>query len=110
MGANEIVVQQAGVDQRQVSPLQAPDPHQKLAQHPIEPFMVVGVPPVTDVALPDVHRPRVRWDVQVNFMLNGLKYTVDLEMQERDGQVTNARLIDTMEPLQIFLKLNYFNI
>jgi len=43
--------------------------------------------------------PRVGWDVQVNFMLNGLKYTVDLEMQERDGQVTNARLIDTMEPL-----------
>lgn len=43
--------------------------------------------------------PRVAWDVQVNFMLNGLKYTVDLEIQESDGQVTNARLIDTMEPL-----------
>lgn len=43
--------------------------------------------------------PRQAWDVQVNFMLNGLKYTVDLEIQESDGQVTNARLIDTMAPL-----------
>ena len=43
--------------------------------------------------------PRVAWDVQVNFMLNDLKYTVDLEIQEKDGQVTNARLIDTMTPL-----------
>ena len=43
--------------------------------------------------------PREAWDVQVNFMLNSLKYTVDLEMQEKDGQVTNARLIDTMTPL-----------
>lgn len=61
--------------------------------------MIVGTPSVTDVALPEVNRLRVGWDVQVNFMLNGLKYTVDLEMQERDGQVTNARLVDTMEPL-----------
>lgn len=43
--------------------------------------------------------PRVAWDVQVNFMLNSLKYTVDLEIQEKDGHVTNARLIDTMTPL-----------
>lgn len=43
--------------------------------------------------------PREAWDVQVNFILNGLKYTVDLEIQEKDGQVTNARLIDTMTPL-----------
>jgi len=43
--------------------------------------------------------PRVAWDVQVNFMLNNEKYTVDLEIQEKDGQVTNARLIDTMVPL-----------
>ena len=43
--------------------------------------------------------PREAWDVQVNFMLNDLKYTVDLEIQENDGQVTNARLIDTMTPL-----------
>ncbi len=42
---------------------------------------------------------REAWDIQVNFMLNSLKYTVDLEMQEKDGQVTNARLIDTMVPL-----------
>lgn len=43
--------------------------------------------------------PREAWDVQVNFMLGGLKYTVDLEIQEKSGQVTNARLIDTMTPL-----------
>ena len=43
--------------------------------------------------------PREAWDVQVNFMKGGLKYTVDLEMQERSGEVTSARLIDTMEPL-----------
>lgn len=43
--------------------------------------------------------PREAWDIQVNFMLNDLKYTVDLEIQEKDGQVTNARLIDTMTPL-----------
>lgn len=43
--------------------------------------------------------PRIAWDIQVNFMLNGLKYTVDMEIQEKDGQVTNARLIDTMTPL-----------
>ena len=42
---------------------------------------------------------RTGWDVQINFMLNGLKYTVDMEIQEKDGQVTNARLIDTMVPL-----------
>jgi len=43
--------------------------------------------------------PREAWDVQVNFMLNNEKYTVDLEIQEKNGQVTNARLIDTMTPL-----------
>ncbi len=43
--------------------------------------------------------PREAWDVQVNFMLNSLKYTVDLEIQEKNGHVTNARLIDTMTPL-----------
>ncbi|MBI1663825.1 MAG: hypothetical protein IS860_10155 [Nitrosopumilus sp.] len=43
--------------------------------------------------------PREAWDVQVNFMLNSLKYTVDLEIQEKEGHVTNARLIDTMTPL-----------
>jgi len=43
--------------------------------------------------------PRVSWDVQVNFMIGGLKYTVDLEIQEKDGHVVSARLIDTMTPL-----------
>ncbi|MEE9242025.1 MAG: hypothetical protein V3U12_02590 [Nitrosopumilaceae archaeon] len=43
--------------------------------------------------------PREAWDVQVNFMKNSPKYTVDLEIQEKDGEVTNARLIDTMTPL-----------
>ncbi len=49
-------------------------------------------------ALPE-KGPRTAWDVQVTFMLEKLKYTVDLEMQEKNGQVTNARLIDTMVPL-----------
>jgi len=43
--------------------------------------------------------PREAWDVQVNFMLNALKYTVDLEIQEKYGHVTSAQLIDTMTPL-----------
>ncbi len=43
--------------------------------------------------------PRVSWDIQVNFMIDGLKYTVDLEIQEEDGHVVSARLIDTMTPL-----------
>ena len=43
--------------------------------------------------------PRVSWDIQVNFMIDGLKYTVDLEIQEKYGHVTSARLIDTMTPL-----------
>ncbi len=42
---------------------------------------------------------RQAWDVQVNFMLKDLKYTVDIEIQEKSGEVTNARLIDTMTPL-----------
>ena len=42
---------------------------------------------------------REAWDVQVTFLLSGLQYTVDLLINERDGQVTNARLIDTMVPL-----------
>ncbi len=43
--------------------------------------------------------PRQAWDVQVNFMLDSLKYTVDLEIQEKTGHITSARLIDTMTPL-----------
>jgi len=42
---------------------------------------------------------RQAWDVQVKFMLKDLKYTVDIEIQEKSGEVTNARLIDTMTPL-----------
>ncbi|MGY8730034.1 MAG: hypothetical protein ACKVJ0_04435 [Nitrosopumilus sp.] len=42
---------------------------------------------------------RIGWDVQVNFMLDALKHTVDLEIQEKDGHIVNARLIDTMTPL-----------
>jgi hypothetical protein len=39
------------------------------------------------------------WDVQVTFLQGKLQYTVDLIIQENDGKVTNARLIDTMVPL-----------
>ena len=39
------------------------------------------------------------WDVQVTFLQERLQYTVDLIIQENDGKVTNARLIDTMVPL-----------
>ena len=43
--------------------------------------------------------PRESWDVKVNFMLNDLKYTVDLVIDEKTGEVPHARLIDTMTPL-----------
>ena len=43
--------------------------------------------------------PQDSWDVQVTFLSKNKKYTVDLVIQENDGQVTNARLIDTMVPL-----------
>jgi len=39
------------------------------------------------------------WDIQVTFLQGKLQYTVDLIIQENDGKVTNARLIDTMVPL-----------
>lgn len=42
---------------------------------------------------------RESWDVQVTFLQGKLQYTVDLIIQENDGKVTNARLIDTMVPL-----------
>lgn len=38
------------------------------------------------------------WDVQIIFMLDSLKYTVDIEIQN-NGHVTSTRLIDTMTPL-----------
>ena len=43
--------------------------------------------------------PRVSWDVQVNFMIDGQKYTVDLDIEEKSGRVVYAQLIDTMTPL-----------
>jgi hypothetical protein len=49
-------------------------------------------------AFPHEHK-RDSWDVQVTFLSNGLEYTVDLIIQENDGQITNTRLIDTMVPL-----------
>jgi hypothetical protein len=42
---------------------------------------------------------REAWDTQVTFLLGGLQYTVDLLINENDGQITNTRLIDTMTPL-----------
>jgi len=42
---------------------------------------------------------REAWDAQVTFLLDGLQYAVDLLINEKDGQITNARLIDTMVPL-----------
>ena len=42
---------------------------------------------------------RVSWDVQVTFILNNLRYTVDLIIQQKSGEVTAARLIDTMVPI-----------
>jgi hypothetical protein len=47
---------------------------------------------------PNEHK-REAWDANVTFLLNGLQYTVDLLINEKDGMVTNARLIDTMTPL-----------
>ena len=44
-------------------------------------------------------RNREAWDANVTFILNGMQYTVDLLINEKDGQVTNARLIDTTKPL-----------
>jgi hypothetical protein len=41
---------------------------------------------------------RDSWDVQATFYLNGIQYTVDLMIEEKNGQVTNARLIDKMIP------------
>ena len=50
-------------------------------------------------AFPYEHK-RDSWDVQVTFLLLGTQYTVDLLIMEKDGQITNARLIDKMTPIQ----------
>jgi hypothetical protein len=47
---------------------------------------------------PSEHK-RDSWDVQVTFLSNSVQYTVDLMINEKNGQVTNARLIDKMTPL-----------
>lgn len=47
---------------------------------------------------PSEHK-RESWDVQVTFLLNNIQYTVDLMIEEKNGQVTNSRLIDKMIPL-----------
>jgi hypothetical protein len=39
------------------------------------------------------------WDVQVTFLLEGIQYTVDLVIVEKNGQITSARLIDKMTPI-----------
>jgi hypothetical protein len=39
------------------------------------------------------------WDANVTFLSQGKQYTVDLLINQDDGQITNARLIDTMTPL-----------
>lgn len=39
------------------------------------------------------------WDIQVTFLLEGLQYTVDLIILERDGQVSYSRVIDKMIPI-----------
>ncbi|MBM3910671.1 MAG: hypothetical protein FJ356_03375 [Thaumarchaeota archaeon] len=54
---------------------------------------------ITEVFAVPEKEPRTGWDVQVRFIQNNLKYTVDLEFQEKSGQVVNARLLDTMKPL-----------
>ncbi len=40
-----------------------------------------------------------RFDVQVNFMQNDLKHTVDLEIEKETGRVVKALLMDAMTPL-----------
>ncbi len=47
---------------------------------------------------PSEHK-RDSWDVQVTFLSNGVQYTVDLMIDEKNGQITNARLIDKMTPI-----------
>ncbi len=47
----------------------------------------------------DSSKSRDSWDVQVTFLLDNLQYTVDLLIQEKDGQVNYVRVIDKMTPL-----------
>ena len=52
----------------------------------------------TTFAIPEKGQ-REAWDVKVNFMSHDLKYTVDIVINEKTGEVPHARLIDTMTPL-----------
>ena len=47
---------------------------------------------------PSEHK-RHAWDTQVTFLLSGIQYTVDVMIEESNGQITNARLIDKTTPL-----------
>jgi hypothetical protein len=49
---------------------------------------------------PSQHK-RHSWDIQVTFLLDGIQYTVDLMIEESNGQITNARLIDKMTPVKL---------
>jgi len=52
----------------------------------------------TTFAIPEKGK-REAWDVKVNFMSQDLKYTVDIVINEKTGEVPHTRLIDTMTPL-----------
>ena len=58
MGPDEVVMEQAGDDQRRVRLLDAADRPQELGQRPVEPFVAVVVAAAA-AALPEVDRPRV---------------------------------------------------
>jgi hypothetical protein len=83
------------IAKRAISALYGPD---------VEDFKVRVVLPyaseelIAQGGLPTEER-RDSWDVQVTFLLNGTQYTVDLIIQEKDGQITYTRLIDKMIPL-----------
>ena len=47
---------------------------------------------------PSEHK-RHSWDAQVTFLLEGTQYTADVMIEESNGQITSARLIDKMTPL-----------
>jgi hypothetical protein len=60
------------------------------------PFLSEGL--ITHGGLPTAEN-KDSWDVQVTFLLDKNQYTVDLIIQENNGQITYSRLIDKMVPL-----------
>jgi hypothetical protein len=60
------------------------------------PFLSEGL--VAQGGLPTEEK-KDSWDVQVTFLLDKNQYTVDLIIQEKNGQITYSRLIDKMMPL-----------